>query len=227
VVITVSQNLDALIEQAKEQWFERFVAGPKRLRWNELPPQIGEPAPDLEIQDSTGTWRQLSEFWAEGPALLLFWRHFGCSCGIDRAEELAHEYDEYVQAGATVAIVGEGEPERAAEYADEYEIDCPVLCDPDGTAHETYGLLDFTLPQIWYPLPPESFQRYRTAADEFAEEFAEDYKVDGREKVDNPWRQPGEFVIDGDGVLQLTYRYQYCEDFPDHRVLTTVIREAA
>ena len=225
-MITVSPDLDELIEQAKEKWFERFVAGPKRLRWDELPPQIGEPAPDLEIQDSTGTWRQLSEFWAEGPALLLFWRHFGCGCGIDRAKELAQEYDEYVQAGATVAIVGEGDPERAAAYADDYEIDCPILCDPDGTAHETYGLLDFTLPQIWYEFSEEVFHRYRAATEEFAEEYTEDYSVDGRPKVDNPWQQPGEFVIDDDGVLQLTYRYQYCWDFPDHRVLTTAIREA-
>jgi peroxiredoxin len=227
VVDTVSNDLDELIEQAMDNWFERFVAGPKQLRWDELPPQIGDPAPDLEIRDSTGTQRQLREFWADGPALLLFWRHFGCGCGIERAEQLAGEYDEYVQAGATVAIVGEGDPERGAAYAEEYGIDCPVLCDPDGTAHETYGLLDFTLPQIWYMIPYESFDRYRANPEQFAEEFNEKYRDDGRPKVDNPWRQPGEFVVDEDGVLQLAYRYQYCEDFPDPRVLTTAIRETA
>lgn len=225
-MIEVGQELEELIQQAEAKWIERFVAGPKRLQWDELPPQFGEPAPDLEIQDSTGTWRQLREFWTDGSALLLFWRHFGCGCGIARAEQLGEEYDEYVEAGATVAIVGEGDPERGAAYAEEYDIDCPILCDPDGTAHETYGLLDFTPPQIWYPLPNEGFHKYRTKPKQFAEEFAEEYQFDGRPKVDNPWRQPGEFVIDGDGVLQLTYRYQYCRDFPDARVLTTAIRES-
>lgn len=223
----MSNDLDELIEQAMDNWFERFVAGPKQLRWEELPPQIGDPAPDLQIRDSTGAWRQLREFWVDGPALLLFWRHFGCGCGIERAEQLAQEYDEYVEAGATVAIIGEGAPERGAAYADEYGIDCPVLCDPDGTAHDTYGLLDFTLPQLWYDNSYELFRRYRTNPEQVAEEFDEDYRNDGRPKVDNPWQQPGEFVIDGDGVLQLTYRYQYCRDFPDHRVLTTAIRETA
>jgi len=223
----VSNDLNELINQAMDNWFERFVAGPKRLRWEELPPQIGDPAPDLEIRDSTGTWRQLREFWADGPALLLFWRHFGCGCGIKRADQLAQEYEEYVEAGATVAVVGEGDPKRGAAYADEYDIDCPVLCDPDGTAHETYGLLDFTLPQLWYMIPYESFDRYQENPEQFAEEFDEKYRDDGRPKVDNPWRQPGEFVVDEDGVLHLAYRYQYCEDFPDPRVLTTAIRETA
>ncbi len=227
MVIAVSRNLSELITQAMDKWYERFIAGPKHLRWNELPPQIGDSAPDMEIQDSTGTWRHLREFWTDGPALLLFWRHFGCGCGIDRTEQLLEEYEGYVKAGATVAIVGEGDPGRGAAYAEEYNIDCPILCDPDGTAHETYGLLDFTLPQIWYMIPYESFDRYEDNPEQFAEEFDEKYREDGRPKVDNPWRQPGEFVIDEDGVLQLAYRYQYCEDFPDPRVLMTAIREAA
>lgn len=226
MVIPVSPDLDDLIQQAREKWFDLFVAGPKRLRWDELPPQFGDPAPDLELQDTTGTQRRLGEFWADGPALLLFWRHFGCGCGIGRAKQLVEEYDEYVEAGATVAIVGEGDPERASAYAEDYGIECQVLCDPDGTAHETYGLLDFTLAQMWYRLPEESFQRYRSASEDFAADYETDTRMDGRAKVDNPWQQPGEFVVDGDGVLRLTYRYQYCEDYPDSRVLTTAIREA-
>lgn len=223
-VIRMSQDLEKLVNQAESEWIERFVAGPDRLRWEQLPPQIGDSAPDLELQDSTGAWRHLQEFWADSPALLLFWRHFGCGCGIDRAKQLKQEYDEYVEAGATVAIVGEGDPERGAAYADEYGIECPILCDPDGTAHETYGLLDFTPHQIWYAFPDESLRRYRDPPVEVAEEYAEESREDGRPQVDNPWQQPGEFVVDEDGVLRLTYRYQYCKDFPDPQVLTAAIR---
>ena len=221
MVIELSEELEELIREAETEWIERFVAGPKRLRWEELPPQIGDPAPDLKIQDSTDTWRQLREFWTEGPALLLFWRQFGCDCGIERAKLLAQEYNDYIEAGATVAIVGEGDPERAAEYATEYDIDCPILCDPAGTAHEAYGLLDFRPTQVLYDLP-ELLDRNRKTAERFAEQIREE----GQPQVDNPWQQAGEFVIDGNGVLQLTYRYQYCEDYPDPRVLTTAIREA-
>lgn len=220
----MGQELEKLIDQAEAEWIEQFTAGPDRLRWDALPPQIGDPAPNLEIQDSTGRWRQLHEFWADNPALLLFWRHFGCGCGIDRAEQLAQEYDEYVEAGANVAIVGEGEPERGAAYAEEYEIECPILCDPGGTAHETYGLLDFTPQQIWYHFPAEALKQYRDPTVEVAEEYASKYRDEGLPQVDNPWQQPGEFVIDENGVLRLTYRYQYCKDFPDPQVLMGAIR---
>lgn len=221
MVIGVNRDLEELIRRAEDEWIERFVAGPKQLRWAELPPQVGDPAPDLEIRDATGTRRHLREFWADGPALLLFWRQFGCGCGIDRAERLAHEYDEYVEAGASVAIVGEGDPERGAAYAEEYDIECPILCDPDGRAHETYGLLDFTVAQTLYHLPELVDRDRRTV-----ERVAGQKREEGLPQVDNPWQQPGEFVIDGDGVLQLTYRYQYCRDFPDPRVLATALRIA-
>lgn len=217
----MSRNLEELIQQAEAEYIQRFVAGPDRVGWDELPPQVGNSAPDLEMQDSTGTWRQLSEFWESGPALLLFWRHFGCSCTIDRAERLAGKYDEYTEAGATVAVVGEGDPERGADYAEEYGIEWPILCDPDATAHETYGLLDFTVAQTLYDHPELLDRNTKTV-----EQFAEQKREEGQPQVDNPWQQPGEFVIDADGVLQLTYRYQYCEDYPDPRVLTTAIRTA-
>ena len=220
-MLGLSQELEELIQQAEAVWIERFVAGPKRLQWDELPPQVGDPAPDLEIHDSTGTRRQLHEIWADGPALLLFWRHFGCGCGIDRADQLAEEYDDFIRSGASVAIVGEGDPERGALYREGYDIDCPIFCDPDGTAHETYGLLDFTIAQTLYHLP-ELHERDRN----IVEEVAEQKREEGLPQVDNPWRQPGEFVIDEDGVLQLTYRYQYCRDFPDTRVLLTAIEKA-
>lgn len=226
----MSQNLDELIEQAEKKWFERFVTGPKQLQWEELPPQIGDPAPDVEVQDTSGRLRRLSEFWADGPALVLFLRHLGCPVTKERAVlRLGDEYELYEEAGATVAIVFEADPERAAAYADEYDIECPVICGPDGVVHETYGLLDFALPQAWYIMPSESIKRYRTNPEAFAQEFSEDeeYGVDGRPKVDHPWQQPGEFVVDQNGILQLTYRYQYAEDYPDRRVLTTAIRKAA
>jgi hypothetical protein len=41
--------------------------------------------------------------------------------------------------------------------------------------------------------------------------------------VDNPFLLPAEFVI-LNGIVQLAYRYQYCEDWPDPRALTAAIR---
>ncbi|MGH2693024.1 MAG: hypothetical protein ACRDHM_11065 [Actinomycetota bacterium] len=40
-------------------------------------PQVGEPAPDPEVQDVTGKQVRLSTFWHQRPAVLAFLRHFG------------------------------------------------------------------------------------------------------------------------------------------------------
>jgi hypothetical protein len=57
-------------------------------------------------------------------------------------------------------------------------------------------------------------------------ELAKSRKEDGRPLVDNSWILPGEFVVNSKGIVLLAYRYNYCEDFPDHRVLLAAIREA-
>ena len=56
--------------------------------------------------------------------------------------------------------------------------------------------------------------------------LAEERRKLERPLVDNSWLLPGEFVVDRDGVVRLAYRYNYCENFPDPRVLTAAIREA-
>lgn len=39
--------------------------------------KIGEPAPLVEVYDDEGHLVQPAEFWAKGPVLLTFLRHFG------------------------------------------------------------------------------------------------------------------------------------------------------
>lgn len=44
--------------------------------------------------------------------------------------------------------------------------------------------------------------------------------------VDDPFQLPGEFVVDRQGALCLTYRAQYCADFAEPQVLVASVREA-
>ncbi|MEE9174307.1 MAG: peroxiredoxin-like family protein [Thermoplasmata archaeon] len=207
---------------AEEAWFEHWKQGPRRLTWSTLPAQIGDEAPDFELENSSGMPVRLREFWKEGPALLLFWRHYGCGCGMDRAGRLRGEYEGYVEAGASVVVIGQGEPERAAAYAAKYELPCPVLCDPEQKVYDAYGLLDFQAAEVLYDAPEDLQRRDLQAGIRFADARREQ----GRPLVDSPWQRPGEFVVDRGGILFLTYRYQYCEDYPDPRVLVTAIRAA-
>lgn len=132
------------VNEAVAEFAAKWEAGPTRTGWSTLPPQVGDEAPDLQLRDATGERAALSDYWANGPALLLFWRHYGCGCGIERARRLRDEFDDYADAGATVVVIGQGEPARAVAYADEHGLNGPVLCDPDFEAYRAYGLSEFT-----------------------------------------------------------------------------------
>ena len=97
-----------------------------------------------------------------------------------------------------------------------------MLCDPDFQVYEAYGLLEGS-PFLFLYDAPENLQRREGDA---TQRFIEERRKGGRPLVDDPWQLPGEFVVDRAGVLRLTYRYNYCEDFPDPRVLVAAIREA-
>lgn len=219
---STGQDLDSQVRAAEEEWFEHWKRGPRRLAWSSLPPQVGDEAPDFALEDSSGQAIRLRDFWKDAPALLLFWRHYGCGCGMDRAQRLQGEYDGYVAAGASVVVIGQGEPERAAAYAEKYALPCPVLCDPERKVYDAYGLLDFQAAEVLYDAPDDLQQMDLQAGTRFADERRDQ----GRPLVDSPWQRPGEFVVDRNGTLHLTYRYQYCEDYPDPRVLVTSIRAA-
>ncbi len=212
-----------LIDDAEKTCLDLWRRGPSRTKWSSLPPQVGDSAPDISLKNQRGRSVQLSNCWNKGPALVLFWRHFGCGCGMDRAKRLREEYDRYIEEGATVVIIGQGDHERAAEYAVKYELPpIDILVDPHESAYESYGLLEGKPSQIVFDAP-EAFQRRDYDA---FKQLAKDRRDAGRPLVDNPWLLPGEFVIDQAGILRLTYRYNYCEDFPDSRVLIAAIREA-
>jgi peroxiredoxin len=215
-------ELDKLIDNAERKWLNLYKKGPTRTRWEKIPLQVGDKAPDFELQDATGKNISLSSFWETGPALIMFWRHYGCSCGRDRAKRLSVEYKDFVIAGANLVVIGQGEPERAALYAKINHIPCPILCDPTYKVYEAYDLLEGRASQVLFDAPDELL---RCDPEAGMQESAERHGTE-RAAVDNPWQLPGEFVVDKKGIIQLAYRYQYCEDWPNQLVLLAGIKEA-
>ena len=215
--------VEDLIVAAEDRWKAAWAAGPQRTRWTSLPPQLGDQAPDAELIGMDGRQVRLATTWAAGPALILFWRHFGCSCGMDRAARLKAELGEYRAAGANVVVVGQGEPERAARYAERQGVEAPILVDPERRAYEAYGLLDGTTAQVLFDAP-DPFLRCDLEAG--LELSASRHGTD-RALVDSPWQMPGEFVVGPDGRIAHAHRFQWCEDYPDPRVHIAAIRGAA
>jgi peroxiredoxin len=213
-------------DAASREWLDHWRAGPTRERWTELPPQRGDRAPDLELLEArTGEPLPLSRLWADGPALLLFWRHFGCSCGRDRAERLRRELPGYVAAGATVALIGQGEQDRTLVYASANDLPETValLCDPAEEAYRAYGLLEGGPAEVLFDAPDE----YLTCHPDIGVGMAAERRALARPVVDNPWLLPGEFVVDPDGRLVTTYRFQFCEHWIDPRANLAAIRFAS
>ena len=215
--------VEAQIEKAERCWLEKWTSGPRRTRWTTMPPQVGDMAPSFDLADQAGRVAPMSSFWERQPAVFLFWRQFGCGCGLDRARRLKQEYDEFADLGAAVVIIGQGEPERAAAYAAKYALPpVRILSDVDGRAYEAYGLLEGQPSQLLFDAPPAWLNHDQ----ETGMGFARERRAQGRPPVDNPWLLPGEFVIDTAGRIGLAYRYNYCEDFPDPRVLYAALRGA-
>lgn len=219
----MTETVEDLIGGAEQRWKAGWEAGPTRLRWTSLPPQAGDPAPDATLPDHDGRAIRLSTLWAKRPILLLFWRHFGCSCGMDRADRLRAELGDYRAAGGDVVIVGQGEPARAARYRERQQLDVLILSDPDRALYEAFGLLQGTTAQVLFDAPDEFLRCELDAGLGLA---ASRHGTD-RALVDDPWQLPGEFVVGTDGRIRHAHRYSWCEDYPDPRVAIAVIREAA
>lgn len=203
---------------AEAEWLERWSAGPTEPQGQPL--HSGAPAPDLTLPDHTGTTRRLSEFWADGPALLMFWRHFGCGCGFERARRLNAEIADYRAAGLTPVIIGQGEPARAAAYRDEHQLDCTILCDPGHDAYRAYSIGHWSIERVLPDAPQQFWDHPRDAGVDFQTQR----RQQGRPLVDDPWRAVSEFVVGANGCVRLAYTYQFCENYPDPQLLITAAR---
>ena len=214
-------DLAELEAAAEQRWLASWLTGPTRTRFEALPPQAGDAAPNPTLLDTSGEPRRLSDYWAHAPALVIFMRHFGCSCLMERWEALKVELSAYADAGARVVAICQAEPERARAVADRRAYGFPLLCDPGLDAYRAYGLLEGQPSQILHDFPwqPNDEETARTL-------FIEPRRGTERAVVDSPWQLPGEFVVRSDGVIALAHRYQYCEDFPPKTVLLGAIAAA-
>lgn len=216
----MSEDIAAQQQAAEEIWMGEFLEGPKRTRWEAVPPQVGDAAPNVSLADSSGTERQLSEWWSDGPVHLVFLRHFGCGCLADRWEELQPALARIKAAGATTVAVSQAEPGRSRPVAERRGYDFPLLSDPGRVAYAAYGLLDGEVPTVFHD---EAWAPGDRAS---AEKLTASRRGTERALVDHAWQLPGEFVIAQGGRLVLTHRAQFCEDFPPTTVLLGAIAAA-
>jgi peroxiredoxin len=207
---------------AEKAWLESWGVGPRRVRWTRLPLQVGDAAPSVTLKAIDGADFAVRDAWKDRPAVLIFLRHFGCSCASDRAERLKTEISRLTAAGASVIAIGQGDASRSQRFVQRTGLPCPLLCDPRRSAYEAYDLLEARPSQVVYGMP-ESFLRRDP---QVGRDFLQSRTGTDRAVVDSPWQLPGEFVVDRNGVIKLAYRSQFCADYADPDVLIAAVREA-
>lgn len=107
----------------------------------------GQPVPptlaDARVSDRTGTQRALGEFWASGPAVVVFLRHFGCVGCAEHVSELAPRLHELHRLGLTTVLVGNGAPHFIDGFEERHGLGdkkAEIVTDPSLKAFSAAGL---------------------------------------------------------------------------------------
>jgi NAD(P)-dependent dehydrogenase (short-subunit alcohol dehydrogenase family) len=105
---------------------------------------------------------------------------------------LRDRIDEIRARGAELVIVGNGAPHFAAAFREDYQLDCPLLVDPELRAYRAAGLRRGRVEALSPRLPLNALRALRAGSRQGA--------IQG-----DPWQLGGVFVIQRDA--ELAYRY--------------------
>ncbi|HLK44548.1 MAG TPA: peroxiredoxin [Acidimicrobiales bacterium] len=102
--------------------------------------QVGEIAPDVALEDQSGTVRRLSEL-ADGKRVVLFFYPAAMTSGCTK--ETCHFRDlaaEFAAADAVRVGISMDRVDKQAKFADAHGVDFPLLSDPDGAVAKAFGV---------------------------------------------------------------------------------------
>ena len=100
----------------------------------------GDPAPDFELPDETGTTRSLKELLSSGPVVLFFYPAAmtpGCTAESCHFRDLAKEFAEV---GASRVGISPDAVAKQHEFSSKHSFDFPLLSDADGTVSRQFGV---------------------------------------------------------------------------------------
>ncbi|WP_166242390.1 peroxiredoxin [Paenibacillus turpanensis] len=99
----------------------------------------GDLAPAIEAESTQGTIR-LSDYLGQRPIVLIFYpRDFTpvCTAQLCAARDSKAQY---AQVDAVVLGVNPGGLEKHSEFSEKYNLDFPLLSDPDGNVRKAFGI---------------------------------------------------------------------------------------
>lgn len=175
----------------------------KRLNFNHS-------APDLTLSSTSGARVRLSSLWAKRPLLLAFTRHHGCTQCKEMLEELVTGKKDLEKAGLGIAVIMQGTPEEAAEFARRYAPGLRCLADPKREAYQAYGVERGTIFQTF--LNPKVWSAV-------ARSRRKGYRVEPPPAGQDAMQMSGMFIISHQGRVLLPYYFDHIADHPSLALL--------
>jgi thioredoxin-dependent peroxiredoxin len=103
--------------------------------------EVGDKAPDFTLQASDGKTYSLSDFTGKQPVIIAFFpAAFTGGCTI-QCKAIRDSSDEIKSFDVTYFMASVDTVEKNTEFATEYELDFPVLADPEKSMVEAFGAL--------------------------------------------------------------------------------------
>jgi thioredoxin-dependent peroxiredoxin len=102
--------------------------------------KAGDPAPDFELPDETGTTRSLKDLLSSGPLVLFFYPAAmtpGCTAESCHFRDLAKEFAEV---GAGRVGISPDPVAKQQQFSDKHSFDFPLLSDADGSVAKQFGV---------------------------------------------------------------------------------------
>lgn len=167
-------------------------------------------APDLTLLNTAGERVTLSSLWKQRPLLLAFTRHFGCTQCKQMLDELTAGSEKIDQAGLNLAVITQGTPETAAEFARKFAPGLLVLADPERKAYQAYRLERGNIFQTF--LNRKVWTAIREAG-------KKGYTVEPPPPGQDAMQLSGTFIIGTNGRIELPYYYDHIADHPPLELL--------
>jgi peroxiredoxin len=163
-------------------------------------------APNLTLLDTRGQPVQLSSLWAKKPLLLAFTRHFGCTQCKEMLDAIVANRAAIEKAGLDIAVITQGTPEAAAEFAAQFAPGLLVLADPERKAYSAYGLERGNIFQT--VINPKVWRAVSNAK-------KKGYQLEPPPPGQDAMLMSGTFIISTRGRIELPYYYDNIADHPN------------
>ncbi len=95
---------------------------------------------EIEVKDLAGQPVKFGSAWAEGPAVFVFLRHFGCLLCREHARDFQPHEAELEKQGVKLIYVGLGTPLMAQDFSEQLGVHAPVWTDKERKTYKALGM---------------------------------------------------------------------------------------